>query len=196
MKCNADVDSENETNDPEIVTEFSHLNFGHRPSSLELMIKGTNLNDYNISEQELGFIFNWYRPFCCSLKYFYLTGFAFHRMAKSIHIFHELKVIEIEDSEISSLPEEFSFLTNLKSLKINDCKFIEIPNQICEIIGLKRLEMTYNDILYINPNIEKLQNLNSLLLSGNNISHLPDFMSTMTRITLLQLDDNPMHNDF
>ncbi len=107
-----------------------------------------------------------------------------------------LKYLHIGDNKLKVLPLNFHMLDSLEQLAI-DSQFNNIFPQICYLKNLRTLSISpsmhfkeKDKLKYILPEIKLLQKLNYLSLSGNDIETLPDEISDLKNLKVLNLQGN------
>lgn len=98
--------------------------------------------------------------------------------------------LNVSKNKLTTLPEEFAYLTKLRVLSLSGNKFTEIPPIIFEMRNLKALLLSVNKINYVSPKIKNLKNLEELSLSFNYIKTIPNEISQLKKLTNLDLRDN------
>jgi len=73
-----------------------------------------------------------------------------------------LKVFELPNNDLKSLPTEIGKLINLQELNLFSSGLIEIPAEIGNLVNLQVLYLAFNNITELPPEIGKLINLNKL----------------------------------
>ncbi|XP_057466113.1 disease resistance protein At4g27190-like isoform X2 [Actinidia eriantha] len=110
----------------------------------------------------------------------------------------ELRVLDLSDTGIITLPSSLSTLIGLKVLYLNNCKhLVELPSHIVKLMNLEALDILGSGINNIPPHIENLIWLRRLRVSfskcGNeNVSHCVHFnyniISKLSRLEEMVID--------
>jgi Leucine-rich repeat (LRR) protein len=124
-----------------------------------------------------------------------------------------LKLLNLSNRELNTLPEEIALLENLEELDISYNEFEVFPPVIFKLKKLKVLyfhrnrlkiipdeiktidlvefiDLSFNKIHTVSEKIGNLVNLEVLDLAGNKITHLPLSLIHLTRIKRLFLEEN------
>lgn len=90
-----------------------------------------------------------------------------------------------DNTELDSLPESLSALTELEDIDIGGCNFDVISREVCNIPNLKFLRVGKNKIKELPEYICDLKNLKSLFVQSNHICEIPRFLS---KLPLMYID--------
>ncbi|MFZ1039833.1 MAG: leucine-rich repeat domain-containing protein [Anaerolineales bacterium] len=91
------------------------------------------------------------------------------------------------------LPREIGHLAKLKSIQINNTNLEDLPDEFYQLTNLQYMGLMYNNLLSISPKIENLSNLQRLDLSNNpNLTSLPPEVGKMRSLQELLLYDTGM----
>ena len=93
---------------------------------------------------------------------------------------------------IKILPPEIGKLTELRVLTINDNDLTTLPKEVFNLTELRTLEIKNNDLISLPPGIRKLSRLRKLDLRNNEIEKLPKEIGKLTSLVKLQLWGNEL----
>ncbi len=82
--------------------------------------------------------------------------------------------LKLEDTGLTSLPEEIWLLTNLRRLDVDNNQITSVPPEIGNLVHLVELDLDKNQLTSLPPEIGKLKNLVSLDLDHNKLDSLPE----------------------
>ncbi|XP_034181315.1 leucine-rich repeat 47 [Osmia lignaria lignaria] len=150
-------------------------------------------------------------------KELHLTGLNRKSFDRQILRLQSLRVLDLSNNQISSIPTELGALehlqelilsqnrlnkalkwtwleqtaikTNLKLLDISDNSLIILPEQIGKLHGLVNFKASKNMLSYLPQSIGKLSSLKYLDVSKNNLNYLPGSMKNL-RLILLDVSEN------
>ncbi|XP_044746231.1 leucine-rich repeat protein 1 [Coccinella septempunctata] len=108
----------------------------------------------------------------------------------------KLKVLNISDNNISTIPEEFSLMKNLKVLDISKNHFHQsssrdwrwLSGNLCDT--LVSLNMASNKLKFLTVYIIKLRNLHSLDVSDNQLKEIPNGIGCLRKLKSLRVHSN------
>jgi Leucine-rich repeat (LRR) protein len=100
--------------------------------------------------------------------------------------------INLQNNNLTELPESFGELTNLTTLNLQSCKLItELPESFGELTNLKELNLSYNNLTKLPERFGELKNLTTLnLQSCKLITELPESFGELTNLKELNLSYN------
>jgi Leucine-rich repeat (LRR) protein len=122
-----------------------------------------------------------------------LLGCSVFEVSAEIGQLENLEILDLNGSEIQSLPKTFSNLKNLKSLNLSDCPSLNLKNVFPVLQKLEKLESLYleNDSLMVVPDeISNLKNLKVLSLARNQLQNLPSQFGHLRELEFLDLQFN------
>jgi len=111
-------------------------------------------------------------------------------IAKILDNFKSLKVLNLTDDEIVSVPPELVSLTSLMILSFASNELTSIPNEIMSLTNLDCIYFDNNSISSIPAEIESLTKLGIVELSSNEISSIPPEIEASTGLHTLHLSSN------
>ncbi|CAL5435881.1 unnamed protein product [Camellia sinensis] len=124
-----------------------------------------------------------------------------------------LKVLDLSNTNIESLPDSISMLENLHQLLLNGCRQLKnvpsleklkvlehfelansqiekVPQGIEELVNLRKLELLWNYKLKYVPSLEKLKELEHFQLTGSQIEEAPQGIEELVNLKKLILWSN------
>ena len=120
------------------------------------------------------------------MKYLKLSGNEFTSIPESIFEIDSLLTLNLNENNISSIPDDITALNNLKKLELSGNQFTLFPDNLGELENLMKLDLGYNNIESLPSDIlSTLTNLGCLNLEHNQISILPE---TIGQLPLFALD--------
>lgn len=84
-----------------------------------------------------------------------------------------LKLIDLQNNKLESLPEEVSDLCFLEKLKVDHNVLKVLPYRLDKLTNLNTLTASNNRLEFLPPSLESLEKLEILLLNDNKIQNLP-----------------------
>ncbi len=108
----------------------------------------------------------------------------------SLSKFKNLTNLEIDYSDIISLPNSIGNLTNLTHLVLLNNKITSLPDSIGRLVNLTYLDLTQNRLTEIPDSIGNLTHLITLKLSYNQLSNLPDSIGNLSALSELHINTN------
>ncbi|KAJ8306778.1 hypothetical protein KUTeg_015669 [Tegillarca granosa] len=121
---------------------------------------------------------------CC--KYLRVVDASVNPLGK----LSKLKILEIRENHLKTLPKSFSRLTELERLDIGHNEFGELPDVIGNLSSLLELWCDHNQITKITPTIGNLKQLMFLDASKNNLQSLPSEIEDCSSLADLHLTTN------
>lgn len=103
---------------------------------------------------------------------------------------HALTEIELQENALVELPEELGNIKGLKHLNINKNKVRALPKSLNSLVELQTLNATDNFLTALPTGLASLTKLRFLVLSGNKISHITDDMCSLKSLDTMLLDQN------
>ncbi|XP_003741154.1 leucine-rich repeat-containing protein 40 [Galendromus occidentalis] len=101
-----------------------------------------------------------------------------------------LTILELQDNNISKLPQQMESLSNLIRLNLSHNKMTELPDCLCHLKDLRVLALHHNEIKSVSDNINSLLSLDDLDLSHNKLKELPDAFTFLSRTKKINLANN------
>lgn len=103
-----------------------------------------------------------------------------------------VKVIDLEDNNLSSLPKEIGQLKNLEELYLYNNKLTELPIEFQNLKSLRTLSVAYNNLKLFPSTILKLKKLKVIDLSNNNIGDIPIEIEKLSVLETLVIRNNDL----
>ncbi|XP_076780252.1 leucine-rich repeat-containing protein 69 isoform X2 [Arvicanthis niloticus] len=126
-----------------------------------------------------------------SLKNLHLFGNRICRIATGVlGGLRRLILLNLNDNQLTSLPQEIGRLRRLTYLSLNHNKLTVIPKELCSLERLSELHLNYNQIMFIPQEIKFLRNLQQLCLVRNNIEVLPEEVCRLKNLRVLDIAGN------
>jgi len=98
-----------------------------------------------------------------------------------------LTTLDLSENQLSELPAEMTQLANLTTLDLSSNQLSELPDEITQLVNLTTLYLGGLQLKELPMEIAKLTNLTTLSLAGNNLSELPMEITKLTNLTTLYL---------
>ena len=98
-----------------------------------------------------------------------------------------VKVLNLQDNELSYFPTSILKLTNLRELNLNNNKITALPEDISGLKNLEKLNLSYNELEFLPESIGNLTNLKDLNLYFNYLKELPDSIGNLIKLKRLGL---------
>lgn len=105
----------------------------------------------------------------------------------------KMKVLNLTDKQIQSLPKYIGILQNLEELYLGDNALTMLPTSIKNLRNLRILDLASNLFEEL-PQIGNLKNLESLYLDYNPLKSLPDGLRKLKKLELLSLQQTPFES--
>jgi len=122
-----------------------------------------------------------------------LSDNALNEVPVDIDQLSNLRFFDISKNNIEELPASFSRLKNLSSIYLGGNPSLNVE-QIIETIpseNIRQLDLQNDNIVSIPKSISRFKNLEKLNLSGNPIAELPLELSSLPRLQVLYLNNDP-----
>lgn len=107
-----------------------------------------------------------------------------------IGLLTELRILTINDNDLTYLPKEILNCTKLTKLEIKNNNLLSIPSDIGKLSHLKVLDLRNNKLKELPPEIGKLKLLSKLQLWGNELISLPSEIGKLSSLRELYLRGN------
>jgi Leucine-rich repeat (LRR) protein len=104
----------------------------------------------------------------------------------------EITHLNLEDNQISIIPEWITELSQLKVLSLGKNCLTNI-DVLTRLPSLEILHISNNNITELPAGISRLKRLRRLFANGNQFSHLTDELCELTELRMLLLADNKLH---
>jgi Leucine-rich repeat (LRR) protein len=114
-------------------------------------------------------------------KYFFLSTLS------QIKDLETQESLSLENTKLSTIPEEISDLTNLKKLSLKRTNLYEFPSAICSLTSLEELDLSETSIGHLDDNIGLLLNLKKLVLNSTSLNRFPKALRYLPNLEELDL---------
>jgi Leucine-rich repeat (LRR) protein len=91
-------------------------------------------------------------------------------------------------------PRDRKKLLKLNSLNLEDCNITELPQEIGNLTNLVKFRLSYNQLTSLPQEISNLNNLTEFNLSKNKLTNLPKEILNLSKLTKLWLSSNHLIN--
>src|ERR1044072_5459094 len=118
-----------------------------------------------------------------------LTGLNLTELPPELFELSNLIRLQLNDNEITIIPDEFSVFTQLRILWFQNNKITEIPKAICQLFSLQELSLSSNQISVLPDAFSDLSNLKKLFLYNNNLGAIPEVICNIPNLEKLFLDN-------
>ncbi|XP_040298635.1 E3 ubiquitin-protein ligase LRSAM1 isoform X1 [Bufo bufo] len=99
-----------------------------------------------------------------------------------------LKVLDLHDNQMSSLPADIGLLKSLQVLNVERNVLRSLPDSIGDLIQLQTLNVKGNKLKLLPPTVGSLRCLRTLNISENRLSELPPALAHVRTLETLTLD--------
>ena len=90
------------------------------------------------------------------------------------HFYSRVLVLELDNNELTHLPESFGKLVALECLHLTYNELTHLPDSFGGLVTLTRLELHTNQLTHLPDSFGGLVALTRLDLAHNQLTHLPD----------------------
>jgi internalin A len=101
--------------------------------------------------------------------------------------FSKLKLLEMVNIGITTIPPEIAKLDQLEDLDLHYNQLSDLPNEFAKIISLKNLDICGNYFSKLPECIYELRNLESIYAGENNLEHIDSRISQLKRLRALYI---------
>ena len=106
-------------------------------------------------------------------------------------LFH-LKVLNLNDKNILSVPKSIHYLTNLKKLGLGGNGLQELPEELGWMTQLEMINLSCNNFTEVPTVLTSLSSLKKLMYAGNNIREYPALLKDLTALEVLDMSNNKL----
>jgi internalin A len=107
---------------------------------------------------------------------------------------NNLKILDLSNNEISSIPYSISKLRNLTGFFLRNNKLDELPREILHLRKLTVLDLSNNNYSHLPEFISQLSALMGLYINNNQLSTLPSSITNLRNLIWLELANNKFSN--
>ena len=125
-----------------------------------------------------------------NLKVLILDQNEISELSESVFKLEKLEKLSVGYNQLKSLPPDLKKLDRLRELNVSGNPITELPGEVTDLRLLESLIVTNTKLATLPKNIDKLQNLKVLELRGNQLSSLPDKLSGLKNLEVLNLAGN------
>jgi Leucine-rich repeat (LRR) protein len=111
----------------------------------------------------------------------------------SLHLFKNLKAIQIVNSDLVSIPHEIGNASGLEYINIGFCKLRQHIEILYTLTNLKHLNLSNNSITEIPKGISKLKKIESIDFNNNTINRLPNDFHHLNSLLAFGINYNPIY---
>ena len=126
-----------------------------------------------------------------TLRISYSSGFTFD---DSISGMPNLRVINIQNSNLKTLPDWIAESTGLTSAVLSNNALTDMPSALTQMPSMTTLNLSYNPISQISQDLSGLSSLSTLNLYSCGLETLPDSINQLSSLTSLDLRMNNLRN--
>lgn len=110
------------------------------------------------------------------------------------HILPNLKVLNLYQNHLKTLPDNITHLINLTVLSLWVNELTSLPDNIGALVNLESLTISINQLESLPESISDLINLKSLVVNTNELKSLPDRIGDCINLEDLQLSYNSLES--
>ncbi|CAF1578867.1 unnamed protein product, partial [Didymodactylos carnosus] len=125
-----------------------------------------------------------------NLKILHLDNNNITSLPKEIGELHNLERFTISNNHLRTLPNELRYLNKLQSIHLSNNHIEEFPLSICYLNSLTFLDLCYNILKKLPKSIQHLKRLKTLLLLGNKLQRLPNELCQLSVLETLWIGEN------
>ncbi|KAM8934642.1 E3 ubiquitin-protein ligase LRSAM1 [Pelodytes ibericus] len=113
---------------------------------------------------------------------------------KSCHIsdLSALKVLDLHDNKMTSLPVDIGCLTSLRVLNIERNLLRSLPDSIGDLVQLQTLNVKGNKLKILPASVQGLRSLRTLDITENRLQELPASLANVQTLEMLSVDTSAM----
>ena len=125
-----------------------------------------------------------------NLKYLYISGTLIKDFTGILEAAPKLRILDISNSLISSIPLAVNTLLNLRGLKCTHCNITAISALIIKHSKLRYLDISYTGVTAIPNSLYTLHKLENLIINGLQLTDIDNAISRLTKLKYLSCQDN------
>ena len=104
-----------------------------------------------------------------------------------------LQTLNLYNNQLTSIPDNLGYwLTNLLHLLLNCNHLTSIPDSLGHLDRLETLDLCGNRLTTVPDSLGQLNSLETLDLIGNQLTYVPDSLGQLTNLRYLKLDGNQL----
>ncbi|XXG53058.1 hypothetical protein AAC387_Pa03g1222 [Persea americana] len=108
---------------------------------------------------------------------------------------HLLRVLDLSDTAIESLPPSFRCLVNLQVLLLHGCGMLADMPPIGHLKQLRVLDLSFTDLKELPSTISELSNIQSLHIDGQDMRPRPGMFSSLSKLEELSVTYRDSHDE-
>ena len=124
-----------------------------------------------------------------NIKHLAVKNNAIENLPESWERCINIKYLDLSENPFCTLPESCSQLQILEEINLKSCCLSEFPNVLLHLATLQTLNLGENFISKLPNNFQSL-NVKSLNIQSNLLSHLPDSLSSQSRLQNIDVSSN------
>ncbi|CAK8693282.1 leucine-rich repeat-containing protein 57-like [Clavelina lepadiformis] len=124
----------------------------------------------------------------CQLSSMNLAQFP----AELLRLAKNLRMLDVSNNKIPSLPESIGNFSILKSLNLNHNRLQVLCPGLSKLKKLETLTISNNRLVQLPPDIHHCAALRTLVLSGNKLKTFPSQLSRLKHLDMLDLSQNSL----
>jgi Leucine-rich repeat (LRR) protein len=109
-----------------------------------------------------------------NLKILNLDGNQISTLPKELFELEQLEELDLSSNKLNVLPPDIGKLKNLKKLSIRNMKLTHLPDELTDLSNLTKLDVGGNELISLPETIGKLKKLEIFGASDNQIKRLPE----------------------
>ncbi|XP_055313142.1 protein lap1 isoform X2 [Sitodiplosis mosellana] len=125
-----------------------------------------------------------------TLEELYLSSNRITELPRQLFLCHGLKVLDLSDNDLSSIPTALSSLTNMRKINLARNSLIRLTDSIIACKSLTFLDLSINSLEKLPDAITSLFGLEELYLNDTFLEYLPANFGRLTNLRILELRDN------
>lgn len=106
----------------------------------------------------------------------------------------EVEVLDLTNTQLFHIYPNIDIYINLKILNLSQNNLDSLPNEFCKLVKLETFIMSYNNLLYLPDNMSELTSLVTLRLDNNKLCMLPENLHEVPNLKILDLYNNNLYD--
>ena len=123
----------------------------------------------------------------------WLDNLGYKEFPNALGELESLTYLDLEQNQLSFLPDLFGSLTSLTGLVLNNNKFLKYPEIINKLENLKYLKLSSNALEIIPNSISNLENLRYLMIDQCELREMPIEIGELSSLRYINISKNPIH---